>query len=131
MDTSSDSDSDSVVHELPAGQAEEGELSDLDQDVTVTNTNQTSTEEQNYREIMRSVHSYMGWTHIPDIDSAASSAEDNPFAAPEHQPVGKISVNLPTDDWLCRKMDSLNLTLVPIQKFQNRGSAEGPICQAK
>ena len=46
MDTSSDSDSDSV-HE-----AEEGKLLDLDQDANVTNTDQASTEEQNYREIM-------------------------------------------------------------------------------
>ena len=53
----------------------------------------------------------MGWTHIPDIDTQMSSAEDNPFAAPKQQPVGKVSVNPPTDDWLCRKMDSLNLTL--------------------
>ena len=52
MDTSSDSDSDSVVHELPTGQAEEAELSDLEQDVSVTNTDQASTEEQNYRENM-------------------------------------------------------------------------------
>ena len=44
MDTSSDSDSESVVHELPTGQAEEGELSDLDQDISVTYTDQASTE---------------------------------------------------------------------------------------
>ena len=56
---------------------------------------------------MHGVCSYMGWTHIPDIDSAAPSAEDTPFAAAKQQPVGKISVNLPTDDWLYRKMDSL------------------------
>ena len=36
MDTSSDSDS--AVHELPTGQAEEGKLLDLDQDVCVTGT---------------------------------------------------------------------------------------------
>ena len=29
-------------------------------------------------------------THIPDMDSATSSAEDNPFAATKQQPVGKI-----------------------------------------
>ena len=55
---------------------------------------------------MCGVTSYMGWTHIPDIDVA----EDNPFAAPKQQPVGKVSVTLPTDDWLCRKMDGRNLT---------------------
>ena len=83
-------------------------MSDLDQDITVTDTDQTSTEEQNYRESMHGVCSFMGWTHIPDIDSTASNAEDNPFASPKQKPVGKLSVNLPTDDWLCSKMDSWN-----------------------
>ena len=123
MDTSTDSDSDSVVYELPTGQAEEGELSDLDQGVSVTNTYQASTEEQNYRKTVHGVRSYMSWTHILDIDSTASSAEDNPFAAPKQQPVGKVSVNFPTDDWLCRKMDSLNLTLV--QGYPFRSSETG------
>ena len=50
MDTSSDSDSDSVVQELSTGQHKEGGVSDLEQDVSVTNTDQTSTEEQNYRD---------------------------------------------------------------------------------
>ena len=45
---------------------------------------------------MCGVHSYMDWTHIPDIDT--SSTEDNPFAAPKEKPVGKGSVNLPTND---------------------------------
>ena len=40
MDTSSDSDADSVVNELPTGQPEEGEVSDLEQDVAVTDTDQ-------------------------------------------------------------------------------------------
>ena len=47
---------------------------------------------------MCGVCSYMGWTLIPDIDSAASSAEDNLFAVPKQQPVGKVNVNLPMDD---------------------------------
>ena len=82
MDTSSDSDSDSIVHELPMGQKEEGELLDLAHNVSVTD--QASTEEQNYRETMRCVRSYMGWTHILDIDSAASSAEENPLLHPNN-----------------------------------------------
>ena len=60
---------------------------------------------------MCGVRSYMGWTHIPNIDANTSSADDNPLAAPKQQPVGKVSVNLPTDDWVCRKMEGLNLTL--------------------
>ena len=42
MNTSSDSDADSVVHELPTGQQEKDEVS-------VTDTDQACTEEQNYR----------------------------------------------------------------------------------
>ena len=55
--------------------------------------------------VLRIRHTFldMGWTHISDMDSAASSAEDNPFPGPKPQPAGKFSVNLPTDDWLCRK----------------------------
>ena len=47
------------------------------------------------------------------MDSGASSAEDNPFAAPKQRPAGKINVNTPTDDCMVvSKLDSLNLTLV-------------------
>ena len=72
---------------------------------------------------MCGIRSFMGWSHIPDMDSALSSSEDNPFAAPKQQPTGKISVNLPTDDWLCRKMDRLNLTLV--QGYPSHSSEAG------
>ena len=69
----------------------------------------------------------MGWTHIPDIDTHThthtSSAEDNPFAAPKEQPAEKVSVMLPTDDWLYRKMDGLNLTLT--QGYPSRSSETG------
>ena len=54
----------------------------------------------------------MGWTHIPDKDIATATADDKPFAGPKTQPTGKVSVNMPTDEWLCRKMGKLNLTLV-------------------
>ena len=121
MDTDIASDSDS----LPdiADKCEEGELSDLDQDISLTDTDQVLSEEQNYRETMRGIRSYMGWSHVPDVDSALANSEDNPFAAPKQQPAGKISVQLPTDDWLCRKMDRLNLTLT--QGYPSKGSDAG------
>ena len=53
----------------------------------------------------------MGWSHIPEIDTATSKSEDNPFAGPKAQPTGKVSVTMPTDEWLCSKMGKLNLTL--------------------
>ena len=105
------------------GNTEEGELSDIEQEVSLTDADQTSSEEQNYRETMSGVRSFMGWTHILEVDSVLSSFEDNPFAAPKQQPAGKTSVNLPTDDWLCRKMDRLNLTLV--QEYPSRSSESG------
>ena len=111
MDNDSDSDNHSVTQKLSTGHYEEGEVSDQEQDTSVTDRDQASTKEQNYRETMRGVPSCMGWTHIPDIDNQELSAQNNPFAEPKQQPGGKVSVNLPTDDWLCKKLDGLNLTL--------------------
>ena len=89
---------------------EEGELSD-ELDATVTDPDQSPSEEQSYRETMRGIRLFMGWTHIPDMDTTTGSSEDNPFAGPRLQTQGKISVQLPTDEWLCRKLSKLNLTL--------------------
>ena len=50
MDTISDLDNDSVTLDMPTGQYEEGEVSDPNQDASVTNTDQASTDEQNYRD---------------------------------------------------------------------------------
>ena len=111
-DTTSESDSDSVVFDRSPVDifVEEGELSD-ELDATITAPGQSPSEEQSYRETMRGIRSYMGCTHIPDIDSTAGSSDDNPFAGPKMQTPGKVSVQLPTDEWLCRKLAKLNLTL--------------------
>ena len=53
-----------------------------------------------------------GLANIPDMDNSSSSADGNPFTAPKQRPLGKISPKLPTDKWLCKKMDKLNITLV-------------------
>ena len=110
--SSSESDSDSVVSDRPPVDifVEEGELSD-ELDATVTDPDQSPSEEQSYWETMGGIRSFMGWTHIPDMDTATGSSEDNPFAGPRLQTPGKISVQLPTDEWLCRKLSKLNLTL--------------------
>ena len=109
--TSSESDSDSVVSDRPPVDifVEEGELSD-ELDATVTDPDQSLSEEQSYRETIRGIWSYTGWTHIPDMDTTAGSS-DNPFAGPRLQTPCKVSVQLPTDEWLCRKLAKLNLTL--------------------
>ena len=90
---------------------EEGELSD-DQEANLSDHEQSLSEEQSYWETMRGIHSYMNWDHIPDINSGATTSEDNPFAGSKLHTPGKVSVNLPTDEWLCRKMLKLNITLV-------------------
>ena len=109
MDT--ESDNDFSDHSLVDIFVEEGELSDQDPDVTATDPDQTLSEEQTYREMMRGIRSFMGWTHIPDMDTATSTSDDNPFEGPKIQPVGKVSVRIANDEWLCKKMDKLNLTL--------------------
>ena len=83
---------------------EEGKLSD--------DLEKSLSEEQTYRETMGGIRSYMGWTHIPDIDSSAATSDDSPFAGPKLYTPGKVSVQLSTHDCLCRKLSKLNLTLV-------------------
>ena len=68
--SSSDSDVDSITSDRPPVDLfpEEGELSD-EHDVSFTDPDQSLSEEQSYRETMRGIRSYMGWNHIPDMDS--------------------------------------------------------------
>ena len=64
----------------------------------------------------------MGWHQIPEFDSVSSSV-DNPFAGSRVQPTGKVSVKLPVDDWLCRKMEKLNLTVA--EGYPSRNTETG------
>ena len=52
----------------------------------------------------------MGWLHILDMNTSASTSDNNPFAGPKLQPAGKVLVSMPTDDWLCKNRE-LNVTL--------------------
>ena len=82
---------------------EEGELSDSE----VHEKN----EEMNYRETVRSVRAFLGWSHIPDFEVAVSDTDnrsDNPWKGKHPRRTGKVSVELPADDWLCYKMEKLN-----------------------
>ena len=101
---------------------EEGELSD-NQDITVTEKEPHLSVEQTYRETVRGIRSFMDLSHIPDIDSVANTPEDNPFAGPNTPVPGKVSVQMSTEDWLCRKLAKLNLTLV--EGYPSRGSEAG------
>ena len=116
MDTDSDSDfSDQPPVDIFV---EEGELSDA-----VSTDPTRPSEDQNYRETMRGIRSYMGWSHIPDMNTTATTSDDNPFVGPQSQPTGKVSVKMPADEWLCKKMGKLNLTLV--EGYPSRSSEAG------
>ena len=106
-----DTDSDTELTDRPYTTTSAEEVSDQEQDQNTADVDHAP-EQQRYRETMSGIRSFMGWRHIPDVNIATSDANDNPFAGPKQRPVGKISMNLPTDDWLCKKVDKFNLTLV-------------------
>ena len=83
---------------------------------------QEHSEEANYQETMRGIRSFMGWHNIPEFETMSSS-DDNPFAGARVQPTGKVSVKLPVDDWLCRKMGKLNLTITEGHPARNTDTA--------
>ena len=97
---------------------EEGDLSD-NPDMELE---QTVSEEQTYRETMRGIRSYMGWSHVPDVDSSNPS-DDNPFASPKTPAPSKVSVQMPTEEWLCKKLAKLNVNLV--EGYPSRTSEAG------
>ena len=106
--SSLDSDSNSQISDMPPVElfAEEAEFSD-DQEFE---QELPTSEEQTYRETMRGIRAFMGWSLIPDMDSSNPS-DDNPFAGPKAPVPSKISVQMPTEDYLCRKLSKLNLTM--------------------
>ena len=59
---------------------------------------------------MRGIRSFMGWSHIPDVDSSNPS-DEKPFAGPKTPAPSKISVQMSTEEWLCRKLNKLNITM--------------------
>ena len=64
----------------------------------------------NYRETVRAVRAFLGWFHIPDFEYSATDGDrsDNPWKGKHPRKMGKISMELPADDWLCHKMEKLN-----------------------
>ena len=83
---------------------------------------QELSEEASYRETIRGVRSFMAWHKIPEFDSVSSS-DDNPFADSQVQPTRKVSVKLPVDNWLCQKMEKLNLTITEGYPSRNKKTA--------
>ena len=46
----------------------------------------------------------MGWHQVSGFECSASTQTDNRFASPRSQATGKMSVKLPSDHRLCRKV---------------------------
>ena len=85
------SDSDCFTSDRPLVDlfTEEGELSD-DQDLIITDTDQSLSEGHTYRETMRGIRSYMEWTRVLDIDTGTATSDDKAFAGPKLQTPGKV-----------------------------------------
>ena len=86
--------------------------SDYDEGEISSNTVERSdqTEKMNYRETVRSIWSYMGWTHIPDFESDLNEPDksNDPWKGKNPKRPARISVDMPPDDWLCQKLERLN-----------------------
>ena len=108
--------------------ADEGEVSDLEStgpnQGELLEVDQELTAEQTYQETLRGVRSFMAWNDIPEFDSSSSSQDDNPFTGSKSSHTGKVSVKVPVDEWLCRKMEKLNITVqegYPSHTSENAG----------
>ena len=91
--------------------------------VLLPNPDQAISEEQTYRETMSGIRSYMGWSNIPEMDSTTTGSDDNPFSGPKSSTPGKVSVQMPMEEWLCKKLSKLNVTLV--EGYPSRSSEAG------
>ena len=92
-----------------------------DRDIVKDETaDQELSKEATYRETIKGVRSFMGWNQIPDFDSSSFSSDDNPFACSRDQPTGKVSVKLPVEEQLCRKLEKLSLTIA--ERYPSRTS---------
>ena len=76
--------------------------------------------DQGYRETIRAIRAFMEWNQVPEFESSSSTPEDNPFMDEDTPAVGQLSIKLPVDEWLCRKMEKLNVTLQ--EGYPARGS---------
>ena len=85
---------------------EEGQLSD-------SNDTPEQTEDMSYRVTVRSVRSFMGWHHIPtfETDYTEPDKSNNPWKGKNPKKPTRISVAMPPDNWLCQKLERLNLTV--------------------
>ena len=102
---------------------EEGEVSNQDIAMPKQERDQQLSDEQNYRETVGGVGSFI---RVPEFESAASSQDNNLFARPRTQPTGKVSVTLQSDEWLSRKMEKPNITLIVTHSPDTSGLTRDP-----
>ena len=68
-------------------------------------------------------HAHPGLHQISDLANSFFSMDDNPFACSQTQPTRKVSIKLPADDWLCRKLAKLNLRIAEVYPSRNAETA--------
>ena len=85
---------------------EEGQLSD-------SNDPPEQTEDMSYRETVTSVCAFMGWHHIPtfETDCTEPDKSNNPWKGKHPNKPTRISVAMTPGNWLCQKLERLNLTV--------------------
>ena len=83
------------------------------------------TEDMSYRETVRSVRAFMGWHHIPafETDFSEPDKSNNPWKGKNPRKPTRISVAMPPDDWLCQKLERLNLTVAEGYPSRSQDSA--------
>ena len=83
------------------------------------------TEEMSYRETVHSVRSYMGWHHIPTFETTLSEPDksNNRWKGKHPHKPTRVSVAMPPDDWLCQKLERLNLTALEGYPSRSQDSA--------
>ena len=83
------------------------------------------TEDMSYRETVRSVRVFMGWHHIPafETDFSEPDKSNNPWKGKNQKKPTRISIAMPPDDWLCQKLERLNLTVAEGYPSRSQDSA--------
>ena len=104
----------------PILEEEEGELTGSELEMTQA-TEPSVSEDQSYREII--IRAKMNWNFVPDLELSGDTSKDNPFTGTRSQPVGKVSVQLPADDWFCQELEAM--TSITQTRYQNRNSEPG------
>ena len=104
--------------------SDDGEISDSEAN--------EQNEEMNYRETVRAVQAFLGWSHIPDFEFSVAGGDrsDNPWKGKHPRKTGKVSVELPANDWLCHKMEKLNTRVAEGYPSRSQESAglNRPVC---